>query len=143
MGKVLRRLANLAIAAGWLWVFSSLGWISFTVDKPLWQILIVTAAIAWVIEVILDWLYEAFIFATCLIGCVMFPVFLFAQGWIILLGVSHLTNWYTINYKFFWIGFLMSIAFSWLRFHASSVVKIVKNTPGNNSDEELYDESDE
>ncbi|MDD3002787.1 MAG: hypothetical protein PHS06_02870 [Candidatus Shapirobacteria bacterium] len=114
IARVLRVIGNLFINAGWLWVFSSLGWISFTVEIPLWQVFIMTALFAWLVEVIFDWLYLTFIFTTCFIGCLTLPIMMFIQGWIILWATSNLTHWFTINCSFFWIGLLMSIALGWV-----------------------------
>lgn len=49
-GKVLQKITNFIIAAGWLWLFHSLGWITFIADMPIWQTILLTALVAWLVE---------------------------------------------------------------------------------------------
>ncbi len=119
-GKVLKKVANLFIAAGWLWVFQQLNWITLTTDMPLWQALTLTALVAWLIEVIIDWVYLTFILVTCGIGCITFPFALVLLGWMYLWGTAQVTHWFVVNVDFWWTGLLMSIAFGLVRIHSAT-----------------------
>ncbi len=110
--NIFATIVNFFVAMGWLWVFQSLGWISFSLDKPLWQNLVLAALLAWLVMTILGIVYTFFILATCLIGCVTLPIYYFAVGYLVLLGVEKITHIFTFNpSNDFWIFLLMSIAF--------------------------------
>ncbi len=127
--KVIRIVGNLFISAAWFWVFDTLGWISFgSLTIPFWQAFILSALVAWLIQSILDWVYVTFILVTCCLGCISVPIVMLVQGWILLWATSYVTHWFTINYPFFWIGLLMSIAFGLLRI-PSTTSTTNKNTP--------------
>jgi hypothetical protein len=121
IGKILMMLVNFVIAAGWLWAFHSLGWITFTAEMPLWQTVLLTALVALLVQTVAGWFYALFIMATCFLGCITLPVFLIAQGWVILWGVERLTHWYSIEVEFWWLGLLMSVAFGLIRIPDVSV----------------------
>jgi hypothetical protein len=114
-GKVLKKVANLFIVAGWLWLFHSLGWITFIADMPLWQTLALTALVAWLVEWIFDMAYLLLVLVTLGLGCLLLPIVMFIQGWVFLVGAEAITHWFTINVDFWWLGFLMSVAIGLLR----------------------------
>jgi hypothetical protein len=126
--KIIRKILNLAIAALWLWVFSALEWITFTTDMTLLKTLVLTALVAWLAEVIIDYLYSIFIIGTLGLGCITLPFFAIGEGFLILWATSSISHWFTINYPFFWIGLLMSIAFGMLRIPASTSKEKKENT---------------
>ena len=121
IGKILLKVVNLLIAAGWLWVFQSLEWITFTADHSLWEAIALTALVAWLVEVIFDIVYVTFVMVTCGFGCITLPLVMIGQGWLFLIAASRLTNWFDINVEFLWIGLLMSIALGLVRIPAASV----------------------
>jgi hypothetical protein len=113
--KVVKKVVNLFIAAGWMYLFHSLGWITFTVEMPLLQVVALTALVAWLVEWIFDFLYLTFLMATCGIGCVTMPIVMAVQGWIFLWGAAKITHWFTINEPLWGLGLLMSIAIGYVR----------------------------
>jgi hypothetical protein len=118
---VLRKVVNFLLAAGWLWLFHSLGWITFIATMPLWQIILLTALAAWVVEWVFDFLWNLFVVFTCGLGCFLAPVVMFVQGWIFLAGAAQLTQWFTINVDFWFTGLLMSIIFGLIRIPSVSM----------------------
>ncbi len=121
--KTLRFLGNLFIAAAWLFVFQSLGWITFhpTQTMEWWQLLLATALLTKLAEWIVDKIYFVITLGTCLIGgCLLAIPLMIAQGWIWLALTAHYTHWFTINVSFWWTGLLMSVAYGLVRIPSTS-----------------------
>lgn len=118
--SVFATIANFFIALAWLFVFQSLGWITFTADMPLWQGILVVAFLTWLVGWIIGWIYFIFIFLTCLVGCVTWPVYWAAYGFLVLLGAERITHLFMFAPgNDVWVYLLMSVAYGILRLPTS------------------------
>jgi len=106
----------MTIAIGLLYGFDRMGWI--TVHSGVQEYWLTLGLIA-LASVFLEWLlFRIWVTVTLLthdLGMLLAPIIAIIGGWICLWGVSSLTLFMTINVRFWWMGFFMSIAYGLLR----------------------------
>lgn len=124
MPALLRIGINLIISVLWLAAFQWLGWVSFDSAMPFWQVAMIVAALAAVIDVLM-----------IVIRLVTLPVYLIIAACTMLIGVfvieagfayaslyfaGQWTHYFTITVPFWWQGLVMGLFYSLFKLRAPS-----------------------